>query len=304
MYLSALMIDISALMVDIDPWSIPLFVLYCAATSPSPWGVALAYYAVYVDHTARWSSLFGVLTPFQVLGLAIPALSMIVYWVNGLFLLAIELSGVFQEYKIQQSKQIDFRKKTGKVIYVLLRNQLGVIFPFGCFAAWLSSKGIGVRIDAGVPPNKEMFLHTVGFLVVNEVLFYYGHRMLHLKRFYRFHKAHHEFTSPCALTAIYCDMFEMLVSDVIPLFGGMIFLNSHAYTVLWWVVFAVCGTQLHHCGFRFPWIKLDHQPNFHDFHHEKFNCNFGNIGWLDALHGTDKMYNDFLKSQSKAAKAA
>ena len=31
----------------------------------------------------------------------------------------------------------------------------------------------------------------------------------------------------------------------------------------------------------------------------RFNCCYGNIGWLDALHGTAKTYNEY-----KAAKRA
>merc|ERR1712217_688221 len=80
----------------------------------------------------------------------------------------------------------------------------------------------------------------------------------------------------------------MLVSNVIPLFGGCLPLGSHAYTILLWVVFAVLGTQTHHCGYHWPWMFFDHQPSFHDFHHQKFTCNYGNITWLDRLHGTDR----------------
>ena len=48
--------------------------------------------------------------------------------------------------------------------------------------------------------------------------------------------------------------------------------------------FAVLGTQTHHCGYRWPWTPgFDHQPDFHDFHHEKFNTNYGLTGWCDAL---------------------
>lgn len=282
----------------LDVWGILLFVLHLATISPSPLGVALAFYAVYVDHSAPWADLLKVSTKWQVFAVYIPLLSFIFYWINGLILLAIEMSTWFQKYKIQPNKKIKWDLKTvGKVVYVLLRNQIGVIFPFACFVAWLSDHGIGAHLEEALPSYKERFLHTLGYIFVNEVLFYYGHRILHLKRFYRFHKTHHEFTAPCGLTAIYCDMFEMLISDVIPLFGGCILLSSHAYTIMWWVIFAIGGTQLHHCGFRFPWIKLDHQPDFHDFHHAKFNCNFGNIGWLDALHGTDKMYKDYLRNQ-------
>ena len=35
-----------------------------------------------------------------------------------------------------------------------------------------------------------------------------------------------------------------------------------------------------------PWGQLDHQPKFHDLHHEFFNGNYGNVGFLDWLHGT------------------
>jgi hypothetical protein len=35
----------------------------------------------------------------------------------------------------------------------------------------------------------------------------------------------------------------------------------------------------HHCGYRWPWTPFfDHQPDFHDFHHEKFNTNYGAPG--------------------------
>merc|ERR1711920_1189433 len=118
------------------------------------------------------------------------------------------------------------------------------------------------------------------------------------------HKIHHEFTSPIGLTAIYCHPFEMLVSNVIPLFGGCLPLGSHAYTILLWVVFAVLGTQTHHCGFHWPWMFFDHQPSFHDFHHQKFTCNFGNITWLDKLHGTDKMWQEHCAAMKKDAKEA
>lgn len=238
----------------------------------------------------------------------IPLASTIVYWVNGLFLLLLDTiwrPKVLQEYKIQKDQQFDIQK-IGKVTRNILFNQAFVIVPFAVAITWLQkTTGIGPYVDESLPSHKEMVLHTIGYVLVDEILFYYGHRLLHHKKIYgRCHKLHHEFTSPIGLVATYCHPFEMLVSNVIPLFGGCVPMSSHAYSVLGWVVFAVLGTQTHHCGFHWPWMFFDHQPSFHDFHHQKFTCNYGNLSWLDALHGTDKMYKEDLAKTAKAAKAA
>jgi sterol desaturase/sphingolipid hydroxylase (fatty acid hydroxylase superfamily) len=38
---------------------------------------------------------------------------------------------------------------------------------------------------------------------------------------------------------------------------------------------------------RFPWVlPFDHEPDFHDYHHENFKGNYGLLGVLDLLHGT------------------
>ena len=56
-----------------------------------------------------------------------------------------------------------------------------------------------------------------------------------------------------------------------------------------------------HCGYRFPLmhVPMDEQPNFHDFHHEMFNCNYGMLTVLDRFHQTDLMY---LRMKESAAK--
>ena len=48
------------------------------------------------------------------------------------------------------------------------------------------------------------------------------------------------------------------------------------------------------------WRLILH-PDAHQQHHEKFNCNYGAMGLLDKLHGTDAQYR---AAQAKAAKAA
>merc|ERR1712139_628464 len=82
-------------------------------------------------------------------------------------------------------------------------------------------------------------------------------------------------------------MGELVVADFFPLGIGMLLMNAHVFTFLTWIGIAVLGTQTHHCGFKWPWALWDHQPELHDRHHEAFNGNYGNVGWLDALHGTN-----------------
>ena len=141
----------------------------------------------------------------------------------------------------------------------------------------------------------------VAHLVVNETTFYYAHRALHQGRLYRLiHKKHHEFTAPYALAALHAHPVELLVADLIPFSLGFILFNPHIFFMFLWVTAASLGTQTHHSGYRLPWIaSFDEQPDFHDFHHQRFDCCYGAVGWFDKLHGTDKLYNEH-----KAAKRA
>mmetsp|Transcript_15059 Transcript_15059/g.17503 ORF Transcript_15059/g.17503 Transcript_15059/m.17503 type:complete len:151 (+) Transcript_15059:2-454(+) len=110
------------------------------------------------------------------------------------------------------------------------------------------------------------------------------------------HKVHHEFPAPNGLAALYCHPAELYIADFLPLGAGAFCINSSCSTLLLWCFFAVLATMTHHSGYRWPWtISIDHQPNFHDFHHEKFITNYGNLGFLDTIHGTDKLWREHQK---------
>jgi methylsterol monooxygenase len=189
-----------------------------------------------------------------------------------------------------------------KVVINILVGQFFVIVPYGICCAYFSEKtGFGVQAPMELPSGRECFFNMIGMIVFNEVTFFYGHWALHQKVFginlyARIHKQHHEFTSPVGLVASYCHPIEMLLSNAMPLTFGAIIFRVHGFQVMVWTAFAVFGTQFHHSGYRLPWLfGVEHQPNFHDYHHEKFNCCFGNVGVLDKLHGTDKEYQEHMR---------
>ena len=64
-------------------------------------------------------------------------------------------------------------------------------------------------------------------------------------------------------------------------------MGSSLFVTWAWFTAALAGAELHHSGYDIL-PSWDHEPRFHDLHHERFNCNYGLLGVFDLLHGTDE----------------
>ncbi|XP_059622725.1 fatty acid hydroxylase domain-containing protein 2-like [Phlebotomus argentipes] len=216
----------------------------------------------------------------------------VLYWtVGGLYLLMdiTEKPAFLRKYKIQPGTNEPMnREKLTKLLKTVLFNQFVIGFPMA-FLNWHVMKE---RVDMNVvelfPSPARILLDLIVCLLLNEIGFYYSHRLLHSRLLYKIiHKKHHEWTAPIAISAMYCNPIEHTFSNLVPPFLGLFVMRSHPATAWIWFSIAIMGTLNDHSDYHFPLLP---SPEAHDFHHLKFNNCYGVIGLLDWLHGTDKMF--------------
>lgn len=215
------------------------------------------------------------------------------FWLFGGFYLFMDLTGRPKwalQYKIQDGTNQPLNlKKLWRAVKLVLFNQIVVgtlvsivLHPF------LLKRGCSFSTEL---PGFHWVLFEIGiFTLVEEVGFYYSHRLFHHPRIYRFiHKIHHEWTAPIGIVAIYAHPLEHAVSNLGPIILGPLIMGSHIATAWMWFCLALMTTINTHSGYHLPLMP---SPEAHDFHHLKFTQNYGVLGVLDRLHGTDVMFRD------------
>ncbi|MEM8842327.1 MAG: sterol desaturase family protein [Pseudomonadota bacterium] len=208
--------------------------------------------------------------------------------------------------------RIQHRKPDPRFVRREIRNSLVALVPISALmAGGIAAQMNGATLFAPVAPG----LWTGAALLVLTLLlydawFYWAHRLMHWRPLYRFHRIHHLSVAPTPWSN-YSDHpvdagVHQLFLLVLPLVTPIPFEVVIAHRVIDHV-----NGQIGHNGFeyfagplaRLPWPGLC--TTFHDQHHARFTCNFGNfLSIWDRIMGTISVdYDHRVRDRESTARA-
>jgi sterol desaturase/sphingolipid hydroxylase (fatty acid hydroxylase superfamily) len=128
-----------------------------------------------------------------------------------------------------------------------------------------------------------------------DVWFFAAHKLMHEPWMYKnFHKMHHRYQAPEAITGVYCHPVEQIVVNACAMMVGPLLMASHPITWGVWSFITGLSVAVSHSGYApsinglLPNAVARFVSPEHDLHHHKQGrVNFGLAGYLcDRLIGT------------------
>lgn len=133
------------------------------------------------------------------------------------------------------------------------------------------------------------------------VLFFYTHTHLHSPSLKHFHKIHHDYKEPTALSGFHSHIFEFVYSNIISIFLPIYIFNINKYYKIGYLITALFNIFISHLSYYPKNKKLQFLFSFskyHFIHHQEPRFNRGlKSGYMDKLHNTYK--NSYKKSYKK-----
>jgi len=141
-----------------------------------------------------------------------------------------------------------------------------------------------------------LIFSIVLWTVALDTYFYWTHRFMHHKKFYKFfHLEHHRSHNPTPFTAYsFAPPEAILIYFFVPIFNCIVPMHGLAFTIA--MLVQIIRNGVGHCGYElFPRDWVDNRlldlfatVTHHDLHHEKGNGNFGfYFTFWDRVMGTE-----------------
>ncbi|KAL3439739.1 hypothetical protein BJX65DRAFT_317728 [Aspergillus insuetus] len=226
----------------------------------------------------------------QIIGFVIPA---------TLYMLLDVLFPAFsQRHKIQAARRQPTAAQIAHCITITLFNHVWIIALHAAIVYAVGFDKSTLNLDPTLPSWIAIVKDFAFGLLAREISFYYVHRLMHHPMLYaRFHKMHHKYTAPVAFAGEYAHPVEHLLANILPVVLPLHLRGAHFVSIGLFAVFELWEAAADHSGYDF--LKLP-PAELHDLHHEKFRVNYGTIGLMDWIHGTDVVGWDKKKDTKKA----
>lgn len=228
---------------------------------------------------------------------------LLVFWGLGIPYILLSTTGKpawLQKHKIQDSNPGRKGPKVplSKAVKLVLFNQFAGTLPF-LLGLYFLLMSLGYEIERTTESWYIILAQLAAFLIIEDVLFFAVHWVMHKKWFFkRFHRVHHEYRESIAIATHYVHYVEHIFGNLIPVFTGVLILQPHPFTILFWIMIVVMNALHTHSGYAFPWMSYSVH---HDWHHYHVNGSFSAVGLMDKIFGTDKAF-DKLHNDYKSAK--
>ncbi|KAI5793260.1 hypothetical protein EDC01DRAFT_655719 [Geopyxis carbonaria] len=232
-----------------------------------------------------WLHICSTYTPVQIELYGSIVIQILTFWLpSTAFIL---FSSIFPGLSSRLKLQPHTRQPTGPEILNAARTAFSnFVLTTVIYGVVLNIQPSPFRFPTALPSLHEL---TGTFLIAlpsRDIIFYGFHRLFHHPRLYvSLHKRHHDFTAPVAFAALHCTFAEQVLVNALPVILPCAVMNAHIVTFWAFLGVALLQATIDHAGFGAP---LWRQAVRHDRHHELFNINFGTLGWMDWMLGTDE----------------
>ncbi|OJJ08537.1 hypothetical protein ASPVEDRAFT_402492 [Aspergillus versicolor CBS 583.65] len=174
---------------------------------------------------SQWSHIVANYSPEYIEIVGTFAIHFCFSWLVSLFFTVVDLSAsesMLEKYKIQPISKQATRHALLQYIPSAFQNQVLTTVLHSIKILVLrrvTGRFVGYRIEHKLPSLAEILVDIPLCFLARDFLYYYGHRLLHQAWFYRrFHKQHHKFTTPVAISAEHMHPFEHTLVNILPIF--------------------------------------------------------------------------------------